>query len=120
MGDIVRSGVLSLLLIVKHLIPHMEFSTPIMRLILGTKLDHYQRDNKLMLFKCKQGVMPINADIVAIPGIQIATGTLCGQAAYSFYQQCEPLTVACLVPAAGQTHVTAQQLILDSMGNGWG
>ena len=60
------------------------------------------------------------ADIVAIPGIQIATGNLCGQAAYTYYWQCGTLTVACLVPTAGQTHVTAQQLILDSMGNGWG
>ena len=61
-----------------------------------------------------------NADIVAIPGIQITTGNLCGQAAYTYYWQCGTLTVACLVPTAGQTHVTAQQLILDSMGNGWG
>merc|ERR1711872_601831 len=61
--DIVGFGVLSLLPIVKHLILHMQFSTPIMRLIHCTKLGHYQRDNKSMLFKCKQGVMPINGGI---------------------------------------------------------
>jgi len=61
-----------------------------------------------------------NVDIVAMPGALITSGYLCGQAAYNYYWQCGTLTVACLVPYAGQTHVTVQQLILDSMGNGWG
>lgn len=61
-----------------------------------------------------------NADILAIPGLQITAGNLCNVAAYSYYWQCGTLTVSCIAPAAAQTYVTVQQLVLDSHGNGWG
>jgi len=64
-----------------------------------------------------------NADITAIAGIQITAGTLCNNVALSWWYQCGVVQATCMAPAAGQTHITIQQLVHDLMGgtnNGWG
>ena len=63
------------------------------------------------------------ADITAINGFQITTGTVCNNVALAYWYQCGSVQATCMAPVAATTHITIQQQVNDLMGgtnNGWG
>ena len=58
--------------------------------------------------------------IVAIPGLAITTGTLCGNLAMTLGSTCGTYTVMCAAKIAGAQEVSIQQKTTDADGGGWG
>ena len=96
-------GVIYMQPIGQHLPLVVRFVIPIMKIIHVTKLEWFIPDNNLN-----------NADTSVIPGLQITAGIFTTQQ-YKAFSKYGRIDVACLVPAASQTFMTAQKQTLDRM-----